>query len=136
MICNGHCVSIPGPFANNQHVQIISRCNLANIANPHLRNVGLHSSGCPRDLFGQTYLIGFRCTLGLLVVHVHFRMLRQICWWMDPISQTLSSYWDIGGPIGGPGPFLLDRGFQILIEAYPEVKRQLDLKCPGSKNLN
>ncbi|CAL1170717.1 unnamed protein product [Cladocopium goreaui] len=26
------------------------------------------------------------------------------------------------------GSFLLDRGFQILIEAYPEVKRQLDLK--------
>ena len=89
MVCNGHCVSIPGPFANNQHVQIISKCNLANIANnPHLRNVGLHPSGCPRDFFGQTYLIGVRCTLGLLVVHVHFRMLRQICWWMDPISQT------------------------------------------------
>lgn len=26
------------------------------------------------------------------------------------------------------GSFLLDRGFRILIEAYPEVKRQLDLK--------
>ncbi|CAE7827760.1 PPOX2 [Symbiodinium sp. CCMP2592] len=28
-------------------------------------------------------------------------------------------------------PFLLDRGFQILIEAYPEVRRQLDLKSLG-----
>ena len=40
-----------------------------------------------------------------------------------------------GGPVlGVPGSFLLDRGFQILIEAYPEVKRQLDLKWSGSKN--
>ena len=29
------------------------------------------------------------------------------------------------------GTFLLDRGFQILIEAYPEVKRQLDFKLLG-----
>ena len=31
----------------------------------------------------------------------------------------------------GAGGFLLDRGFQILIEAYPEVKRQLDLEPLG-----
>ncbi|CAK9069824.1 unnamed protein product [Durusdinium trenchii] len=32
------------------------------------------------------------------------------------------------------GTFLLDRGFQILIEAYPQVKRQLDLKRLGLRS--
>jgi len=34
----------------------------------------------------------------------------------------------------GQGTFLLDRGFQILIEAYPEVKRQLDFKRLGLRS--
>ena len=36
----------------------------------------------------------------------------------------------------GAGAFLLDRGFQILIEAYPEVREQLDLEPLKLKSMS